>query len=677
MSSAFLQLLDSPLTDTLGWTVLHSLWQGVLLLLLLQLIFRVFRHHTATQKYIWAYSVLCVQFLSSVLTFVLIYESEPSIIITGQIEALPEVLVTASPASDTFGESMMQMTHFLTASLPLITSIWLLGMLFFLLRLAAACYYWEQLRHHYLSTTPAAWQQVLDRLKVKMNIRRSVELKCSEVVNSPLLIGQFRPLILLPVAMVNQLTIEEVEAILAHELAHLRRYDYALNVLQLLIEAIFYYHPANWWIGKQVRTYRELASDDLALDQTGEALVYAKALLAVAEQPFTSPTNFSSNALALGWLGSQKEELLTRIKRILNQPDKQSEMREKFAVTSLLVLLAVGFLLGAGWPDTPDLEPEKASIEVLLPVVDTLPFGTIRLKTEDNGEEMDVTIKDQAIQELSINGEDIPPADFPKYQARVEKMLADVPPPPPPPPAPGAPAPPAPPAPPSPPGAPAPPPPPAPPAAPGINDGGSRRYIIQERTIDKMEEDGSGERTIIVEVEEMEDRSVSVDSENEQIIIKTMNDNGEEEVRIINIGSDIMTSEELEDIVVNIEADEMERVIEIERIIEETMEEVEEEMREVEKHIRIIEDEEMERVIEIEEEIHRSTSDDWLGQQLLADGLTESANNFNFKLNIDRLKVNGKTQSAELHERYMKLYETHSGKPFTERTSIHRVEKMK
>lgn len=678
MNNVFSQLFDSPLVDALGWTVLHSLWQGALLLLFLQVVFRLLKQLSAAQKYRWAYAVLCLQFLAAVLTFFLVYERAPSVIVDGNMALLPDVFSAASPASVSFSDNFLQINHFLTASLPIISSVWLVGMLFFLLRLVAACYYWEQLRRNYLGAVPESWQKVLDRLIVQMNVHRAVELKCSEGVSSPLLVGQFRPLILLPVAMVNQLTIQEVEAILAHELAHLRRYDFVLNVIQLLIEAIFYYHPANWWIGKQIRTYRELASDDLAIGQTGEALVYAKALLTLAEQPVVS-TKFKSNTFALGWLGGQKEELLTRIKRILNQPDKQSEMREKFAVTSLLVLLALGISLGAGWPDSPELESELAtSIEVLLPAVDTLPPGTIRLKTEDNGESMEVMIKDQAIQELSINGEAIPPTEFPKYQTRVEKMIADVPPPPPPPPAPAAPAPPSPPS-----GIPVPPP---PPPAPGVEEG--RRYIIHERTIEKSEEGGE-ERTIVVEVDDNGGEHVWVDEKDGEIIVKVIDSNGEEDVQIIKIGEEMST--EMEEYIIKVEADEEARIIEVEKIVEESMEyvekemerveiemeRVEKEMEEVEMRIKVINAGELDQVIEIQEEIHRGPGDDWLGQQLVADGLTESASNFNFKLNMDRLKVNGRTQSSEMHERYMKLYESHSGNPFTEKTNINIVKKMR
>jgi hypothetical protein len=151
------------------------------------------------------------------------------------------------------------------------------------------------------------WQQTLDRLIERMHVSRSVRLLATDRVDSPSVIGWLRPVILAPVGVLCGLAPEQVEALLAHELAHVRRHDYLVNVLQGIAESLLFYHPAVWWISNQIRAEREHCCDDLAVAASGDVLVYARAL---AELESMRPAHFKAA------LSANDGSLLRRIQRL-------------------------------------------------------------------------------------------------------------------------------------------------------------------------------------------------------------------------------------------------------------------------------------------------------------------------------------------------------------------------
>ena len=144
-------------------------------------------------------------------------------------------------------------------------------------------------------------------------MKKTVRFVESGLAKTPMVIGYLKPIILFPLGTVNQLTQQEVEAVLAHELAHIYRNDYLLNIIQSFIEIIFYYHPAVWWISANIRTERENCCDDIAVKICGSSITYVKALVILDEiQPTPN--------LAMLFSSDSKNQLLNRVKRILNQP---------------------------------------------------------------------------------------------------------------------------------------------------------------------------------------------------------------------------------------------------------------------------------------------------------------------------------------------------------------------
>ena len=156
----------------------------------------------------------------------------------------------------------------------------------------------------------------------------------SRLVDAPGVIGSLRPVILLPVAVLANLTPAQIESILAHELAHIRRRDYAVNLLQTVGEALLFFHPAVWWVSSRIREEREHCCDDVAVEVCGEPTAYAAALAELA--------SWRSREIALS-VGAADGPLLARVRRLLGAPE-DDEPRS----VSGLALLAIGLMLTAG-----------------------------------------------------------------------------------------------------------------------------------------------------------------------------------------------------------------------------------------------------------------------------------------------------------------------------------------
>ena len=129
---------------------------------------------------------------------------------------------------------------------------------------------------------------VLERMAKRLGLARAVEVLQSTLVKTPVVVGYFRPAILLPLCVVTGLPEAQLELILAHELAHIRRHDYLVNLLQTLVETLFFYHPAVWWLSRQIRNERENCCDDVAMAAVGSRADYGRALLAIEELRATS-----------------------------------------------------------------------------------------------------------------------------------------------------------------------------------------------------------------------------------------------------------------------------------------------------------------------------------------------------------------------------------------------------
>lgn len=270
-----------PIFVSLGWALFHSLWQIALIYLLLQIAVFSFYNSPRTR-----YNLAVLAQLAAVFWFLTTWHAEFYSAL-GQKESLD--LVQHFPVSPTMHDSdpvpelaASGRIYFdrqdYTRFIPWLAYGWLAGILIGFFKLAAGYRLARQLRVADLACVPAEWQQKCEHWRVKFNIRRPVALWLSSQLQSPVTLGFWKPVILFPVAAINSLTPVQVEALLIHELAHVRRWDYLINFLQLLFQVVFFYHPLFYQLNKTARKEREYCCDDLVTSVFANNLLYAQAL---------------------------------------------------------------------------------------------------------------------------------------------------------------------------------------------------------------------------------------------------------------------------------------------------------------------------------------------------------------------------------------------------------------
>ena len=336
-------MMTSSLTEALGWTLLHSLWQATLVAGAFYLVRQIIRHRPP-QVYTAALGALLVIVGWSLYTLVDLYEPE-NVAASPATRFAPTtlptvaspVVIASAPTDKALDPSRIEIVvAWIDSYISFITMGWLLGMVILSARLAGGRWYLERLRHHHTCPLPT-WEAAAATLATRLRLRRPVTVMASGLAKVPLVIGHLKPLILLPTALVNNLPPEQIEAILAHELAHVRRHDYWVNMLQSLIEVIFFYHPAMWWLSSVVREEREKCCDDLAVSLCGNTLVYAKAL--------SEAESLQHPAAPLVVAFAKRGGLLARIERLVS-PRTSSTSTVTKVVTLVPMLLLVIYLAG-------------------------------------------------------------------------------------------------------------------------------------------------------------------------------------------------------------------------------------------------------------------------------------------------------------------------------------------
>jgi bla regulator protein BlaR1 len=344
-------VLSPALVRALGWTIVHSLWQGAVVGLALVGLLLVLRRHSAQVRYNVACVALATMLGLALVTFVRHYSialtAAPvnsvagALIVAAPAAASTDLLPSyAAPAETVTTSGVQAWLQYFDHSLPLIVTAWLLGLLAMTLRMLGGLAYVQRLRHYRVQPLAAPWNERLAVLAAKAGLKRSITLLESALVKAPLVAGHLKPIILLPLGTVMGLTQSQLEAILAHELAHIARRDYLMNIVQSVAEILFFYHPAVWFITACLRTERENCCDDEATAICGDPLTLARALAALAEMGHdVTPVP----QLALSAVGPDGS-LLGRIRRLVQRraaPTFSEGVMAALVVMGGLVLLGL------------------------------------------------------------------------------------------------------------------------------------------------------------------------------------------------------------------------------------------------------------------------------------------------------------------------------------------------
>ncbi|MEM9830772.1 MAG: M56 family metallopeptidase [Bacteroidota bacterium] len=342
--------------QTVGWTIVHSLWAITLLALGLRLILGLLPSRLAKFRYLVAVGTL----LCSLITLVVIgiYVHQPSTTNATSTTEYPVTIVLSTPIVAEFAPTTplvqqidRQLQEWLAPHLSGILIIWFSGVLFFSIRGVGSLFYLHRLTRLDTQSISPRWQDKITQLTNILGIRRSLSVRISSGIRAPFVVGFLKPVILLPLSAFSQLSPEQLETILAHELAHIRRWDDIVNWIQAIVETVLFYHPALWWISQLIRDEREKCCDDLTVATCGNAIVYVKALT----QLEALPSSTSSFALAASRSGNG---LLKRVERLL-QPNRQRSKLSLVPATAMILLIAT--LLSSFWLDPFTTHSSKTS----------------------------------------------------------------------------------------------------------------------------------------------------------------------------------------------------------------------------------------------------------------------------------------------------------------------------
>jgi beta-lactamase regulating signal transducer with metallopeptidase domain len=329
-------LATQPWVERLGLTLLHFLWQGLIIAIVYACARRWGARTTGPNgRYLLACSALTAMAIAPLATWMVprvpVAESV-AVTFTAPMSAAQTEPVRFIPVSPPTRADRAMSAPFLSW----VVAIWFTGATAFSLRLLFGWILAERLRSGMARPASADWQRTLDRLKTRVSVSGPVRLLVSGALHAPAAIGWLRPIVLVPVGALTGLPAAQMEALLIHELAHIRRHDYLLHILQSAVEAIFFYHPAVWWISSHMRTERELCCDDVAVSLTGDPVIYARALAEFDSARWMKPAVMAANG------GS----LASRIARLLGQPSTSLANSRRAScgpgTASALILLATG-----------------------------------------------------------------------------------------------------------------------------------------------------------------------------------------------------------------------------------------------------------------------------------------------------------------------------------------------
>ena len=342
------EILNHPLVNLIGWTLLHFLWQGAIVGVIVAALLAGLRRRSASVRYVVGIVGLAVMAVCPLITMATLPRAEVASLavsdlpVTSSVEfdvvptteivfdatavELPEpVLVADGPELEvSFSERVANWT-------PWIAGVWFVGVALLSLRLLFSWFQVRRMGRAGISAVGDRVQSLFDDISQRLALRRVVRVFESSLIAVPATIGWLRPIVLLPATAITGLTDEQLTAVLAHELAHVRRHDYAVNLVQGVIETLLFFHPAVWLLSSRIRTEREHCCDDEAVSTTGKPTEYARALTQLATIGAAPPL---ATAATDG-------ELTTRVRRLVQRSAPATAAPRLSGLITLLTLLLV------------------------------------------------------------------------------------------------------------------------------------------------------------------------------------------------------------------------------------------------------------------------------------------------------------------------------------------------
>ena len=328
--TSLIHWLSPSAMQSLGWALLHFLWQGTALAALAGAAMALSRR--ASVRYAIGVAALALMFLAPLATGIF-YAQEHSIRTTMHSSFAPPRPTLAVPAMQSIAQPRTYSPpseRKVPSALPWLVEAWLFGVAFFSLRSAGGFFLLERERRRRSSVVPPQVLEICYALQDQLGIKRVIQFCECAWLQAPAVIGWFRPIVFLPISVLTGLSDEQLQMVIAHELAHIQRLDTFVNVFQVCVETLLFYHPAVWWLNKKIRAEREHCCDEIAVSLCGDAVAYARALTLMEE--WRSAPVFA--------MAANRGPLRERVIRVLGLKTLGSGVRGAGLTASVLCLTA-------------------------------------------------------------------------------------------------------------------------------------------------------------------------------------------------------------------------------------------------------------------------------------------------------------------------------------------------
>jgi len=360
--------------------------------------------------------------------------------------------ITETNAVISYGQSNYVATvlGFIDRYSILLVSTWFLFFVFHLLRMAFGLKEIRMIKQKGIHQPSAEWKEWIQKKSSELGIQQSIVLLQSALAKVPVAIGYLKPVILVPIGLLTQLSTAQAEAVLLHELAHIKRKDYLVNLVQSFADAVFFYNPAFLWLSSLIRQEREKCCDDLVIVHTNNQSNYLEAL--VSFQEINLPSTYTMA------IASKKYYLLNRVKRILTRENSRLSVKETSTLLIGVITIVIAFMafkpispvqtakVRADQTDTPlqnlptapvnfittDTTPDKVKHsgerplrfkKVISNIVDDGENNTFQVEaTEENGTLYKIRRNANEVTGFSINGKEIPKSEYQEYRVVMEAI---------------------------------------------------------------------------------------------------------------------------------------------------------------------------------------------------------------------------------------------------------------
>ncbi|HVX51372.1 MAG TPA: M56 family metallopeptidase, partial [Chitinophagaceae bacterium] len=345
-----MNLLTGKIVQALCWMLIHSLWQGLLMAVLTGIVMIATKKSGSVIRYRLLSGIFLVFISGAVITFYIQLQGTPGAV-QQQAVNIPAAINTVVPSqplggtaytpaatgSNTLQDYVRNFEEYFNTHASLIVTIWFIIFMARCVKILSGIVHLQRIRHYKTSPVPGFWQQRISILAKRLNIRRPVFLLESALIKVPAVVGFLKPTILVPIGLLNNLSQEEAESILMHELAHIWRKDYLFNLLQCFVDVIFFFNPAVLWVSSLIRNERENCCDDIAIIETKSKKQFVQALVSFHQYNNAAPKYAMPFA-------ERKSKLVDRVKRIVNNNNTTLNPAEKIVLVGCLIVFGLALV---------------------------------------------------------------------------------------------------------------------------------------------------------------------------------------------------------------------------------------------------------------------------------------------------------------------------------------------